>query len=65
MDIPDNQIHKTGNLPDKLKVCVVARIMFTANINTLDALINRSTGKIEYMQIPRAKNNLIVIVCQV
>ena len=49
MDIPDNQIHKTGNLLDKLRVCVVARIMLTANINTLDALINGSTGKIEYM----------------
>ena len=65
MDIPDNQIHKTGNLLDKLRVCVVARIMLTANINTLDALINGSTGKIEYMHMPRARNNLFAIICQV
>ena len=39
-----------------------ARVMLTANINTSGHLINKSTGKIEYMQMPRAGNNLVGII---
>ena len=39
-----------------------ARVMLTANINTSGPLINKSTGKIEYMQMPRAGNNLVGII---
>ena len=58
VDNSDNQIHKTGNILGKLKVCIGARVMLTANINTSDHLMNASTGKIEYMQMPRVRNNL-------
>ena len=39
-----------------------ARVMSTANINTSGHLMNKSTGKIEYMQMPRAGNNLVGII---
>ena len=62
VDISDDQIHKSGNLPGKLKVCIGARIMLTANINTSDCFVNVSTGKIECMQMSRAGNNLVAII---
>ena len=61
-DISDNQVDKISNLPDKLMVFIGARVMFTANINLSDHLINGSTGKIKYMQIPTASNNLVGII---
>ena len=45
VDVSDNQIHKTGNLPGKFKVCIGARVMLTANVNTSEYLVNGSTGK--------------------
>ena len=36
--------------------------MLNANINTSGHLINKSIGKIEYMQMPRAGNNLVGII---
>ena len=43
VDISDNQIHTTGNILGKLKMCIGGRVMLTANINTSDHLINEST----------------------
>lgn len=43
-----------------MKVCVEARVMI--NINTANCLMNGSTGKIEYMQIPRAGNIEVGII---
>lgn len=62
VDISDNQIHKSSNLPGELNVCIVAKVMLTVNINTPNSLINGSTGKIEHVQIPTAGNNLLVII---
>ena len=36
--------------------------MLTANINTSDHLIKWVHWKIEYMQMPRAGNDLVVII---
>ena len=47
VDISDNQINKTGNLPGKLNLCLGARGMLIANINASDHPINGSTGKME------------------
>ena len=62
VDISDNQIHTTGNILGKLKMCIGGRVMLTANINTSDHLINESTWKTEYMQMLRAGNNLVADV---
>ena len=63
VDISDNQIHKTDSLPGKLKMCVGQELlMLTANISTSGSVKNGSTGKIEYMQMPRGENNLIDII---
>ena len=59
VDISDNQIHATGNILGKLKMCIGARVMLTSNTNTSDHLINESTVKTEYMQMLRAGNNLV------
>ena len=54
MDISDNEIYKTDSLSGKLKMCVGQELrMLTANINTSGSVKNGSTGKIEYMQMPR------------
>ena len=45
VNISDNQSHKTGNLPGKLKVCITARVMLTPTIKTSDYLLSESTGK--------------------
>ena len=42
-----------------MKVCIEARVMLTSNFKTSDCLINWSTGIVEYMQMPRAGNNLV------
>ena len=55
----DNQIHETVNLLGKLKVIIGARAMLSANTTTSNRLIKVLTGKIEYMQMPKAENNLV------
>ena len=62
VDISNNQIHKTGNLLGKLKIFIGAKVMLTANVSTLDHFINESAGRIEYMQMSRAGNNLVCII---
>ena len=62
VDISDNQNHKTSSLPDTLNVCIVTRVILTANINTSDCLMNGSIEKIEYMQMPIAGSNLVGII---
>ena len=62
VDISDNQIHKTSNCPGKLKLCISVRVVLTASINTPDRLINWSTGKIGFMRMSRAGNNLFGII---
>ena len=59
VNISDNDLHKTGNLLGKLKICVGARVMLTSNINTSDKLINGSTGEVKYILMPRGGNNLV------
>ena len=61
MDISSNQIHENDNFPANLKVCG-SRVMLTANINTSDHLIKWVHWKIEYMQMARAGNDLVVII---
>ena len=42
VDISDNQIYKTGNLPGKLKVYIGQELlMLTANINTSGSFISK------------------------
>ena len=62
LDTSDNQIHKSGNLPGKLKVCIGARVILAGNISTSDHLINRSTGKIEFMERLTAASTLVGII---
>ena len=61
MDVSNNEIHENNNFPANLKVCG-SRVMLTANINTSDHLIKWVHWKIEYMQMPRAGNDLVVII---
>ena len=49
MNIFDNQIHNTGNFSGILTLCIGAEGSLTANISTLDHLIN-------------AGNNLVSII---
>ena len=62
LDNFDNQIHEAVNLLGKLKVIIGARAMLSANTTTSNRLIKVLTGKIEYMQMPKAGNNLVGII---
>lgn len=46
----------------KSKLYIGARVVFTTNINTSGHSVNRSTRKIEYMQMSRAENGLFGII---
>ena len=62
LDNFDNQIHEAVNLLGKLKVIIGAKAMLSANTTTSNRLIKVLTGKIEYMQMPKAGNNLVGII---
>ena len=50
ISIPDNiGLSETTNLPAKLKLCVVARVMLTDNVSVSDRLINGSLGTIKHL----------------
>ena len=50
ISLPDNiGLSQTANLPEKLKLCVGARVMLTDNISVSERLINGSVGTVKHL----------------
>ena len=50
ISIPDNiGLSQTANLPAKLKLCVIARVMLTDNVSVSGRLINGPIGTVKHL----------------
>ena len=61
--LTDFYIHLARNLHTQLKICEVARVMLTCNMDLEDCLINGSTGTVVHLQMSPAGNPLHGKMC--